>query len=291
MFQVFWPGKSLWLFAFLLFLLSCSKETVVLTDNTPPDSKYVPSIKIENYVNRVFIDLLGREPLDTEMDWEVARLKDALLNDSARLDLLLRLQYDTSFVEGDGSYLQAYGQHLYNLAKVRCLEGVGDNAIKFEFLDQEMDTAQMLLLQALLDARPDFTEGSIHIGTLFARMIHNAVYDEINMNTTNFVEAAFDNLLWRLPSGNEFSAGFDMVEFQEPRMLFGDIGSNKTDFVRLITESREMYEGLIIWAYEQLLGRSPTTAETFELLQQFYQDRDFRAVQRVIMLRDEYANF
>jgi hypothetical protein len=274
-----------------LVVAGCTKETIVITGNNPPDSNFVPSIKIENYVNRVFIDLLGREPLNAEMDIEVARLKDAQLSDSARLDLILRLQYDTSFVEGDGSYLQAYGQHLYNLAKVRCLEGVGDNTIQYEFLEQEMDTAQMLLLQAVLDARTDFTEERIHIGELFARMIHNAVYDEINMNTTNFVEAAFDNLLWRQPTNSEFAAGFDMVEFELPRTLFGQTGSNKTDFVRIISESREMYEGLIIWAYEQLLARRPSTVETIELLPDFFQNRDFRRVQRIIMSRNEYANF
>lgn len=278
------------LFTWLL-VAGCTKETVVITGNNPPDSNFVPSIKIENYVNRVFIDLLGREPLNVEMNIEVARLKAAQLSDSARLDLILRLQFDTSFVEGDGSYLQAYGQHLYNLAKVRCLEGIGDNRIQFEFLEQELDTAQMLLLQAVLDARIDFIEERIHIGEVFARMIHNAVYDEINMNTTNFVEAAFDNLLWRQPTNSEFAASFDMVEFELPRTLFGETGSNKTDFVRLISESREMYEGLIIWAYEQLLARRPSTVETIELLPNFYQSRDFRHVQRVIMSRDEYANF
>jgi hypothetical protein len=40
-----------------------------------------------------------------------------------------------------------------------------------------------------------------------------------------------------------------------------------------------------------LLSRRPTTEETAELLNDFYQHRDIRIIQRHIMVTDEYANF
>ena len=108
------------------FLLSCKEETIVITDNQPPVVNNIPAIKIENYVNRLFIDLLGREPLDTEMASEVATLRAGDLSTSVRENLIVKLQTNTDFVEGDTSYQRAYHQHLYNLAKVRCLEGASE---------------------------------------------------------------------------------------------------------------------------------------------------------------------
>ena len=122
-------------------------------------------------------------------------------------------------------------------------------------------------------------------------MIYNKVYDAINMNTTNFVNASFDNLLWRYPTQTEFQAGFNMVEFSIPESFFGQTGTNRQDYVDIFINSREMFEGLIIWVYQQTLQRRPTTQETFVLLEDFYTHRDIRKVQRVVMVTDEYANF
>ena len=52
-----------------------------------------------------------------------------------------------------------------------------------------------------------------------------------------------------------------------------------------------MFEGILIWAYQQLLSRRPTTAETFLLLEDFYTHRDIKLIQQHIMSSDEYANF
>jgi hypothetical protein len=284
------PGKGVWILFLALALGACTKETIIVGDNEPPIINNVPAIKIENYVNRIFIDLLGREPLDEEMEAEAQALRDAALSTDAREALLLKLQTDESFIEGDTSYQRAYHQHLYNLAKVRCIEGASD-----ALLWQERNMAQTLedsmRLEAVIDSRIELQEGVITIEEMFGRMIYNNIYDQINMNTFNFVQASFDNLYWRYPTQAEFDAGFNMVEFEETVTFLGETGSSRDDYVEIITENQEMFEGLIIWVYQQLLSRRPTTEETAELLNDFYQHRDIRIIQRHIMVTDEYANF
>jgi len=68
-------------------------------------------------------------------------------------------------------------------------------------------------------------------------------------------------------------------------------GQTKGDFLHIVTTSREFYEGMIIWAYLNLLARFPTSAETSALMNDFYTDHDFQNVQKKIMVTNEYANF
>jgi hypothetical protein len=117
------------------------------------------------------------------------------------------------------------------------------------------------------------------------------VYDEINMNTFNFVNASFDNLFFRYPTQAEFYAGFNMVEYNQPATVLGQPGQNKDEYVEILINSREFYEGLIVWSYQILLAREPSTAETNELMIDLYQDHDLQKVQRSIMVTDEYAHF
>jgi len=281
----------LFLLAFICLLSACWKEeTVVIPNNEPPIVNNVPTIKIKNYVNRLFIDLLGREPLDSEIDAEVQALRDADLVESARESLIVKLQTSTDFIEGDTSYQRAYYQHLYNLGKIRCLEGASDATIfeGFSGIDNEEDS---LRLVAALNSRIDMQNQEIVVAEMFGRMIHCFTYDIINMNTTNFVNASFDNLLWRFPTNEEFTAGFNMVENETMQPFLGSTGTNRTEYVDIMINSREMYEGLIIWVYQQSLQRFPTTEETFVLLEDFYTHKDLRLVQRAVMVTDEYANF
>ncbi|HMG13881.1 MAG TPA: hypothetical protein VK590_00470, partial [Saprospiraceae bacterium] len=113
----------------VLVAVACNKETIIIDGNNPPVYDKVPTIKIQNYVNRIFIDLLGREPLDVEMNLEVDNLRKANLSNSARSILIKKLQHDTAFIDGDGSYKKAYSQYMYNLAKIRTIEGSSDGEI------------------------------------------------------------------------------------------------------------------------------------------------------------------
>jgi hypothetical protein len=111
------------------------------------------------------------------------------------------------------------------------------------------------------------------------------------MNTFNFLNASFDDLLFRYPTGQEFYQSFDMIEYNLSRILFNSPGQNKGDYIDIITNSAGCYEGLIRWAYITLLAREPVDSEINTLLYTFTIDKNFQKVQEFIMTSDEYANF
>ena len=86
------------------------------------------------------------------------------------------------------------------------------------------------------------------------RMIFNPVYDNINMNTFNFVNVV--NLLFRYPTEYEFDQVYTMIDDNTAQIVLGSSGNNKEDFTYIISDSREFYQGMIIWTYNTLLARN-----------------------------------
>lgn len=296
------------LLALLMLLCSaCTKEYTVVPGNEPVSTFNISRIKIENYVNRLYIDIIGREPLKTELAEEVAFLQDSNLKREARLEIIGKLMTDTTYREAEFSYKAAYVLNLYNLAKVRCLEGVSDEEIEqfigiaqfgahVDSLELRWDEYYKKLevirkYRLVLDSRQALYEGALAYHQIYAVMVDNAVYDVINMNTFNFVRAVFDQMLWRLPTEQEFAASFDMIEKQETRILFGQAGSNKDDFIRIMIDSPAMYEGMIIWAFQIFLNRPPTPREVVTFLTGYIASKDINHIIAQILVTDEYANF
>ena len=106
--------------------MSCSEELVVTDGNDPYSTFNISDLKIENYVNRLYIDIIGREPLDVELEATVKRLKAGSLKREVRDSIIYSLMTDTTYRENEFSYKAAFVQNLYNIAKVRCLEGASD---------------------------------------------------------------------------------------------------------------------------------------------------------------------
>lgn len=291
----------------LMLLASCKKDPILVPDNEPPYYNEVPDVLIDNYINRIFIDLIGREPLDGEMIAERQNLKGANLSVEARETLIVKLMTDTTWIDGDTSYMNAYYHRFYEITKVRLLEGasiseiyeimgplnfqITIDSINGNIFSMETKKAIVNKLKLLLKAEKDYMNGVININEFNGRMINNAVYDEINMNTFNLVNASFDNLLWRFPTETEFWIGYNMIETNEAGVLFGQSGQNKDEYVDIMTNSREFHEGMITWAYSTLLAREPSTVEKDQLLWDFYNTKDFHKVLKEIMITDEYAHF
>lgn len=302
--------RNLFLFLFSVILLvtsGCSKDPDLVPDNDAPYYSEVSDLLIENYVNRVYIDQIGREPFDTEMAYEVQTLKAADLSMESREAIILNLQTSTAFIEGDGSYKVAYYNRLYEQSKARFLEaasnaeinavmgpiasGILNDSLNGNWEGVYFRRETVGKLQAVLDSEEKYFNGEIEISDMCAVMINNAVYDEINMNTFNFVNASFDNLFFRFPTQQEFFAGFNMVEYNQPEIVLGASGQNKEEYVQILVNSREFYEGLIVWSYQTLLAREPSTEEANALMATFFEDHDLQKVQRAIMVTDEYAHF
>ena len=286
---------------------SCSKETNLIGDNDPFSSFNISDLKIENYVNRVFIDIIGREPIDSELVAQVQILKDSSLNRTSREALVFLLMNDTTYRENEFSYHAAYVQNLYNLAKARCIESVADDEIQSEIGIARNGAYRDSLLgnwdsyyrnlnnirryQSVLDSRVLMEQGLMQYHQMFAFMIDNGIYDVLNMNTFNFLRASFDQLMWRLPTVQEYDKAFNMIEFNQTEELFGQLGSDKNDYIRILIESSGMLEGMIIWAYQSLLNREPTPDEVITLIDEYVVNKDIGYVISQIVVTDEYASF
>ena len=300
--------KSFLYFIFIVLCVSsCKKDADIISNNDAPYYGEVPTILLENYVNRIYIDLIGREPLDDEMINDVQYLRDANVTIESRDSLLYKLQFDTTYIEGDSSYKFAYFHRVYEMVKVRLLEGVsnayisGDlnmwwgayvnDSINNDLLSANKKLLQYHILNNVLKSELEYYNNQIEISEMHRRMIYNSVYDKINMNTFNFINAAFDNLLFRFPTQYEFNQTYIMLEDNTAQIVLNVSGNNKEDFTYIISNSRGFYEGMIVWTYHALLAREPSTQEIDVLMQEFYENHDFQWIQRQIMKTNEYAHF
>lgn len=289
---------------------SCNKEEAdgtVYKNNTAPYYDGLPTVLVQNYVNRLFIDLIGREPLDDEMEYEVQKLKDSRYSMEVRDTLIKKLQEDMSFIEGDSSYKRAYYNRIYEMFKVKMLEGASDADIEQErsmiygnlvrdslagdWYSAEINLEKVKKLDAVLAIDFDYYSGRIEISDAFARLLDNAVYDRINMNTFNFINASFNDLFDRFPSSMEFENAFNIIESDQPAVIFGETAANKGEYIELLVNSKEFYEGMIRWTYGTLLVREPLPQELEYGMSTFYFDHNLQSLQQFVLKTDEYANF
>ncbi len=299
--------KKIILFISLVSLLCCKKETTLIPDNTPFQDKYISTIQIESYVNKLFIDLIGREPLNTEMTKEVNLLKAEKLNEASRIALITQLQTNTDFLEGDSSYKHAYYHRFYDVLKLKMLEGIENDVLKEERnnLSNSYNGAlaagdsanaakffkEVSEINNILNIEKDYRNGTVTLNGVFIRLLDNYAYDIINMNTFNFVNASFDDLLLRLPTSSEYNIAYEMIENNQSGYILGGTGTNKGEYLTLLVESREFHEGLVNWAFKSLLVRDPTPAEVIVHLNELLSSQDFQKLQLNVMKTDEFANF
>jgi hypothetical protein len=122
-------------------------------------------------------------------------------------------------------------------------------------------------------------------------MIWNAIYDQINMNSFNFVNATFDDLYQRFPTQSEFDAGYAIVEYNLPGILFGTSANDKPSYIDAMLLNSEWDEGIVRWQYRSLLARDPSDEEVLDGLNEFALGLYVSDIQRLILMSDEYAGF
>ena len=287
--------------------LSCKKEAEVVPGNDIPYYGEVATIVLKNYVNRLYIDLIGREPLQAEYDVDIAFLRDNDLKLEARKEIIVRLQSDTNANPGDTTYKQAYFHRLYDLYKLHFIEGASLSEIGTEIGNAQNDYLRDSLrgdLAGMIDARArlnklygvisaefEYRDSVISIDTLCSRMVNNAIYDIINMNSFNFVNAIFNDLFHRFPTQQEFDKCYEMVEFGRSSTIFGEAGSSKDELVNIIISSSEFYEGQLIWLYNGFLQRDPTTSEKLKYLSDLIANKNLQIIQEELLASREYASF
>ena len=83
--------KLIYISCIVFIMSSCKREDNIIPNNNAPYYGEIPTLLLENYVNRCYIDLLGREPLDDEMIENVQFLRDNEVTIESRDQLLYKL--------------------------------------------------------------------------------------------------------------------------------------------------------------------------------------------------------
>ena len=290
--------------SFLFFFSACTeKETinqidhtnVIIDDNTAPPYNQVTTVQIQNYINKMYIDLIGREPLQQELEDDTELLKNNNLSLESRKQLLDQLMsnplyYDRFFDVYSAAYLNGIGVEdilgqifQFNLQKDQA-EQMGNYPLA-QYLQIEINK-----LDDLLSSKSDYENKSITVNEFMLRFCYNYFYDEINMGSENFVLSCFENFLKRFPTESEKNAGITMVDGFSSQLLLRD-GNTKKDFISIITSTPGFYEGLAIDIYQQLLARDPDSEEMNDATLELTESQDYQAIQQNVMVSVEYAGF
>lgn len=289
-------------FLLSVILFSCKPEVIVFPDNDVPDYSGISTLAVENYVNRAYIDCIGREPTDIEMDTTSAGLEAAGLAMGARKQLIEALMtqpatkaayYDKVHADLKARFLEGaseaeLGQRLSNLLFNAYNDSLGGNWAGYQ---AAMEAAGRV--EAVMDAREEYEAGELGLALYTKRLCHNALYDEINMNSFNFVNATFDDLYGRFPTDAEFEIGYAIIEFNQPQVLLGSPAQDKPSYLDAMIANGEWAEGMVRWCASGLWARQPDHSELLAGLAALggTEEADLQALQIVYLTTDEYAGF
>jgi len=266
-----------------------------------PPYEGVPTVLVDAYITRVFIDLIGREPLMIELENERAALRAGALSMGSRQELVTRL------MGGDPEYLPLYDRKLTDDMAGRFLNGFSQEAMEAQIetnlamatqdslqgniIAYLYWTDEALRMERTMMASAEYRANTINWREVSRRYCDNIFYDEINMNSFNFVNATFDDLFGRYPTEAEFEQAYAAVEFNAPSILFGTAISNASEYLQALVGNGEFDESAVRWWAERLLVRSITDAEMVSWKQTVGANVDIRALQALLITSDEYADF
>lgn len=274
------------------FLLACSQpegELIIVPDNTAPPDLSVPEVIKENYVNKLFISLLGRKPSDLELNGALAILD----RDNAA-------EADRKVLVSDILNQPEYAQRSFDIARVEILNNldtaeISQNIFIFNQLKNDPQYADFIdiidfeigRLQALRSIPDALQAGSISRIDMHRRCVDNSFYDEINMGTQNFVLAMFEYFLDRYPTEAEESSAILMIDGFNS-VLFGVEGKNKEDFLDIFFASDDYFEGQVVDIYQDFMFRLPSSQEMSSATIAYQESQDYADVLTDILTTDEY---
>lgn len=283
-----------------LSVAGCNPEEVRFEDNPIPSYSGVPTVLVDAYLTRAYIDLIGREPLPGELETARTALRTDDLSPAARLDLIERL------MGADSTYKQAHDRKLFDDLSGQFLNGTSLEGLLSLAASERASAEQDSLaggsaypfflerarrLDSTAAAIEAFQADAINWREVNRRFCDNLVYDEINMNSFNFINASFDDLFGRYPTESEYEQAFSAIEFGAPAVLLGNVIVNKDDYLNTMVGNAEFDEGATRWWAEKLLVRPITVAEMVAWRDVAGPDVDIRALMRLLIASDEYADF
>ncbi len=273
----------------LLSFSACTHDETIQGNVAPPDPT-IEDVTISNYVNRVYISVLGREPDGNEKSSGFNLLRGANLSSASRSQFL-----DVVFARPD------YKDHLYTLARIDLLNNLDTAEIKLQLSTDSFALTvisdpnviaiindQIIHLDSMRVISTDLQNGHLDATGMFMRCVYNYFYDQINMGTENFVKSVFQHFLLRSPTAYELAQSERMIDLGQPSILFLQSGQSKTDFVNIFFNSSGYAEGVVLNLYQHFLNRLPATAEMADETNVFQQTHSYERVQKDILSKDDY---
>ncbi|MBK7965463.1 MAG: hypothetical protein IPK10_09350 [Bacteroidetes bacterium] len=194
------------LFLAVFFISSCTKtELETIPGNQAPPDTTIESNVYDDYVNKTYILVLGREPSLLEFQKAVDSLKEHGLDVASRYRFL-----NTVFSLSDYKWRQVEKWRIQLLGSVDSSDVINQMAIFDFFLNDSTYITVWPALQlekdrldTLYNSTYDYVANTISIRQLQSHMLNNYFYDQINMGGDNFVLSSFQHFLDRNPTLSE----------------------------------------------------------------------------------------
>ncbi len=284
-------GKILLLFTISLFIVSCKKEsTEYIEGNVAPPDNTIETVTKENYVNKLYISVLGRQATDDEFESGLAIVNKNNLSEENRSELIDLILDEEEYFHNEFETIREDVVNGVDTAEfVRFIEIFED--VKMASADpDEIAYLDFFIerLELLRSVNNDLTDGSINFIEVQKRCVYNHFYDEINMGTENFVVSMYQNFLFRYPTTEELEKASKIVDGKE-EIIFYEIGKSKEEFIDIFFRADEYVEGQIRTAFLRFLFREPSVEELAGMAALYKADFDFKKMQKRILMLDEYV--
>jgi len=281
--------QLLFLFS-VLIISSCTKiDDVVVDGNIHPPDYTIENTTIENYINKLYISAIGREPTETEFISDYSVFRESNLSQESReivIDGILNKQ------EYNNNLFKLESEHLLlgldtadinqNIFVLNILLSTANGIDSIYFAE---NLARILKLQEVL---PGLSNGSISTIEMHKRMVNNNFYDEINMGTENFVISMFQSFMQRYPTNSELDNGKLMVNDNNSSVFFVP-GNGKEDFINIFIGSDEYYSGQTNILFNRYLFRNPTSEESVNYSLDYINSQNYKLLQRRILSTNEFV--
>ena len=255
---------------------------------THPIDSTIENMIIENYVNKLYISTIGREPTTTEFDSDYGILRESNMNQESRENvingILTKDEYNNNLFKLESEHLLLALDTADINQNIHVLNGLISTAEGLDLLYFEDALEKMLKLQEVL---PGLSSGTISTFEMHKRMVNNNFYDEINMGTENFVVSMFQSFMQRYPTLSELENGKLMVNNNNASLFFMP-GNGKDDFINIFIESDEYFTGQTNILFNRYLFRDPTSEESVHYSLDYIYSKDYKLLQRKILSTNEF---
>jgi len=263
---------------------------VMVAGNVAPDDETIEHVIVSNYVQKLYIALLGRKATDVEQEAGINSLKLTDVSMESRSALIESILDKEEYYKNEYAIMRADLLSNADSSAMAQAKSTMEFALTLTSNPIEINywQEQLLKIEPLIALEGNLLNKSKSIKEAHEIIVYNYIYDEINMGSENFVVSLFQNFLLRYPTATELNAGVNIDE-QKSDVIFLNAINNREKLIDVFFDYVEYYEGQVRINYLRFLYREPTDDEIVLLVNQYKSTGDYEVVQKYILSLDEYA--